>query len=97
MAEVLGVLWVAVTAYAVWSARDVAHRWLTLSHPAPEGGAEDVELPEDIEALAACESELWAQEEIRKTAIERYMLLDGKLTEEARWNLVRKAIGIGQR
>lgn len=87
--------WVAVFAYAVHTAKGIAARvWPDPVPDEPAVGA--IELPADIEARAQQESEGWAQEEVRVVARERYVALrDTKLTEAAKWNLVRKAVGLG--
>ena len=91
--------WVAVAVYAVWAARDVALRWVALATPAvPTEDAPLIEIPADIEALAQQESALWAQDDVRKAARERYdALRSSALSDVDRWNLVRKALGIGTR
>jgi hypothetical protein len=49
---------------------------------------EDVEIPEDLVALAMTHSEGWAQEDTIKAIRERYEQLRD-------WNRVRSAFGIG--
>lgn len=91
--------WVAVAAYGVWACRDVALRFVALATPpVPVEDAPLIEIPADIEALAQQESALWAQDDVRKAARERYdALRTSALSDVDRWNLVRKALGIGTR
>lgn len=95
----LSLAWVAVAVYAVWACRDVALRWVALATPpAVTDDTPLIEIPADIEALAQQESALWAQDDVRKAARERYdALRSSALSDVDRWNLVRKALGIGTR
>ena len=88
--------WVSVAVYAVSHAADIAHRWLDLHTPSTDPIEVPIVLPADVEALAQQESAVWAQDDVRKAARERYdALRDSALSEQDRWNLVRKALGIG--
>ncbi len=91
------VVWAGVAVYAIRQAVALAHRWFALHEIAPDADAPAViELPADIEALASRESALWAQEDVRKVARERFdALRQSDLTNAQRWNLVRKALGVG--
>lgn len=91
------VVWAGVAVYAIRQAVALAHRWLSLHEPPPdEATPAVVELPADIEALASRESALWAQEDVRKVARERFdALRQSALSDAQRWNLVRKALGVG--
>jgi hypothetical protein len=42
------------------------------------------------------ESEEWAQEQVLQTAKERYVKVqDASMSDAQKWNLVRRALGIG--
>lgn len=82
------ILWPAAFAYAVWRFAAVAERWAPVAPDvAPE--PEDVEVPDDLVALALTHSETWAQEDTLKAMRERYADLKD-------WQKVRFAFGIGR-
>ena len=78
-------LWVAVTAYAVWRLAAVAERFV----PTPPKDQAPVQVPHDLMAFALSHEEEWAQEDVMKAIRERY-----ELTND--WNAVRMAFGIGR-
>ncbi len=78
-------LWVAVTAYAVWRLAAVADRFA----PPPPKDQTPVPVPQDLLAFALSHEEEWAQEDVMKAIRERY-----ELTND--WNAVRSAFGIGR-
>lgn len=97
--------WAGVFAYAVRRAGEVSERWLAVAYrPAPfvgessghsgERGAtvipQKVEIPDDLEAFAAAESEPWAQEDMRQVIREKFHEYKGD------WQKVRIAVGIGE-
>jgi hypothetical protein len=88
MTVVGDILWPAAFAYAVWRFAAVAERWAPAAPDvAPE--PEDVEVPDDLVALALTHSETWAQEDTLKAMRERYADLKD-------WQKVRFAFGIGR-
>ncbi len=88
--------WVSLGVYAVRRADVAVHRWMDLSVPKAEAGVEPLEIPEDIVALAQTYGEAWAQEDVLKVARERFEATrDSAIPAHQRWNLVRKALGIG--
>lgn len=94
---VASLAWACVAVYAIASLRAFGADWLDAQRgPVPEEADAPLELPADIEALAQQESALWAQDDVRKAARERYdALRTSALSDADRWNLVRKALGIG--
>ena len=89
-------LWVVLGYYAVRRMDCAVQRWLDLQVPKAEAESDPVEIPEDIVALAQTYTESWAQEDVLKAARERFEATrDTTLTPHQRWNLVRKALGIG--
>lgn len=93
----LGLVWAAVVVFALVRTEAVLRHWLGLVYPPATTTEQDVEVPQDIVALAMRESEEWAQEEVLKAAKERFLKVkDATMPEAQRWNLVRKALGIGE-
>lgn len=80
-------LWAAVVVYAVYTVADVAQLFAPVraeaTIPPP------VEVPEDLQAVAAQEQAGWAQEEVLRAIRERFEDLKD-------WNKVRSAFGIGR-
>lgn len=99
MTDLLAVLAVcAVAVYAVREGAAVARQWVAAKYPAPETAVGAIAVPEDIVAKAMAESEEWAQEEVLKVARERFASIkDATMPDAQKWNLVRRAIGIGAR
>lgn len=89
-------LWVLLGLYAVRRIDCAVQRWLDLQVVAQEATMPPLEIPEDIVALAHTYSEAWAQEDVLKAARERFEATrDSAIPVNQRWNLVRKALGIG--
>ncbi len=86
-------VWAAVAAFFVRRIDRWVHLYLSLVH-SPQEGAEPVEIPDDLEALAlneqgpTPESTASVQDEIREGMLERF----SKLKD---WNKVRRAYGVG--
>ncbi len=90
-------IWAAVAVFALVRIEAVVRHWLRLVYVAPVATEQDVEVPQDIAALAMRESEEWAQEEVIKAAKERFLKVkDTTMPDAQRWNLVRRALGIGE-
>lgn len=90
-------IWAAVVVYALVRIEAVVRHWLALVYPPAIPTEQDVEVPQDIMALAMRESEEWAQEEVIKAAKERFLKVkDATMPDGQRWNLVRRALGIGE-
>jgi hypothetical protein len=90
-------VWSAVVCFVVIRTEAVVRHWLALVHPPERIAEEDLVVPADIVALAMRESEEWAQEEVLKAARERYMTItDAAMPESQKWNLVRRALGVGE-
>jgi hypothetical protein len=83
MSDTAHVLWAIVAAYAVWRFAAVVECF------APHADADEVEVPEDLVALAMTHTEGWAQEDTLKAMRERYDQLRD-------WNRVRAAFGVGR-
>lgn len=84
-------VWASVVLVILWRVDLIAHAVLSLhTVPASTHDAEAVVIPDDLEAFALEEVELWAQEQVRDVIRERY-------TDLKDWNLVRRAVGIGDR
>ena len=89
-------LWVLLGYYAVRRIDCAVQRWLDLQVPKADAESAPLEIPEDIVALAHTYSEAWAQEDVLKAARERFEATrDSAIPAHQRWNLVRKALGIG--
>jgi hypothetical protein len=80
------ILWPVALCWAVSRIASAVERFA----PQPDEMAQDddVEIPEDLVALAMTHSEGWAQEDTIKAIRERYEQLRD-------WNRVRSAFGIG--
>jgi len=90
-------VWALVMVLLVERANRLLHRWLTLHYPVAQVEEHEVVVPTDLVALAMRESEEWAQEEVLKAARERYMkITDAAMPESQKWNLVRRALGVGE-
>lgn len=90
-------VWAAVVVFGLIRLEAVARHWLALVYPPLVPTEQDVEVPQDIMALAMRESEEWAQEEVIKAAKERFLKVkDATMPDGQRWNLVRRALGIGE-
>jgi hypothetical protein len=80
------ILWPVALCWAVSRMAEAAERFAPQVDEARQD--EDVEIPEDLVALAMTHSEGWAQEDTIKAIRERYEQLRD-------WNRVRSAFGIG--
>lgn len=90
-------VWAAVVCFAVHRVEAVTRHWLSLVYPPVPVTEQDVVVPPDIVAVAMRESEEWAQEEVLQTAKERFLKVkDTAMPDAQRWNLVRRALGIGE-
>lgn len=93
----VGLVWAAVVVFALVRTEAVLRHWLSLVYPPATVTEQDLEVPQDIVALAMRESEEWAQEEVLTAAKERFLKVkDATMPDAQRWNLVRKALGIGE-
>lgn len=94
---IAALVWAGVVVFALVRTEAVVRHWLALTYPPSVPTEQDVLVPQDIVALAMRESEEWAQEEVLKAAKERFLKVkDATMPEGQRWNLVRKALGIGE-
>ncbi len=94
---IAALVWAGVVVFALVRTEAVIRHWLSLVHPPAAIAEQDVEVPQDIVALAMRESEEWAQEEVLKAAKERFLKVkDATMPDAQRWNLVRRALGIGE-
>ena len=90
-------VWAAVAVLLIERANRLAETWLARHYPARPVEEHEVVVPQDLVALAMRESEEWAQEEVLKAARERYMkITDAAMPESQKWNLVRRALGVGE-
>lgn len=90
-------VWAGVAIFALVRLEALVRHWLALVYPPALPTEQDVEVPQDIMALAMRESEEWAQEEVLKAAKERFLKVkDATMPDAQRWNLVRRALGIGE-
>ena len=89
MSDAAHVLWAIVAAYDVWRLAAVVELFAPSHAPEASDAVDDVEIPEDLVALAMTQSEGWAQEDTIKAIRERYEQLRD-------WNRVRAAFGIGR-
>ena len=87
MSDAAHLLWAAVAVYAVWRFAAVVECFAP--HAGTETDADEVEVPEDLVALAMTHTEGWAQEDTIKAMRERYDQLRD-------WNRVRAAFGVGR-
>ncbi len=78
-----------VGCYAVWAARDVALRFVPVVPAAPPLLVQPSEVPDDLKALAAQQGAEWAQADVMQVIREKY-------AEYGDWNLVRRAVGLGE-
>ena len=90
LALVPHLIWAAVAVYAIWRIAAVVTEFTPKAIAATKPSAPSEEIPEDLMALAASETETWAQEELVRVIQERYDALKD-------WNRVRSAMGIGIR
>jgi len=81
------ILWPVALCWAVSRMAEAVERFAPQADEARQD--EDVEIPEDLVALAMTHSEGWAQEDTIKAIRERYEQLRD-------WNRVRAAFGIGR-
>lgn len=98
--NVLTLGWLGVAVYAIWAAHHMMqHAVDTLAKTATslqeyraklKAPDEPIPVPEDLAALAASESEAWAQRDMMRVIRERYDDLHD-------WNLVRTAMGVAQK
>ena len=94
---IAALVWAGVVVFALVRTEAVVRHWLALTYPPVVPTEQDVEVPQDIMALAMRESEEWAQEEVIKAAKERFLKVkDATMPDGQRWNLVRRALGIGE-
>jgi hypothetical protein len=94
---IVALVWAGVVVFALVRTEALIRHWLTLVYPPALPTEQDVEVPQDIMALAMRESEEWAQEEVLKAAKERFLKVkDTTMPDAQRWNLVRRALGIGE-
>jgi hypothetical protein len=84
------IVWAAVAIYVVWRVEVVLAEFTPIAIASKTASAPAEEIPEDLMALAAAETEVWAQEELVRVIQERYDALKD-------WNRVRSAMGIGIR
>jgi hypothetical protein len=89
MSDAAHVLWAIVAAYAGWRLAAVVELFAPVRASEAADAIEDVDIPEDLVALAMTQSEGWAQEDTIKAIRERYEQLRD-------WNRVRAAFGIGR-
>ena len=82
-------IWACVVVYVTWRAEVLTQAWMRLHHP-KEQDPDPIAIPDALEAFALLESELHAQESVRDVIRDRY-------AELKNWNLVRRAIGVGER
>lgn len=82
------IIWAVVAGAFLWRLDRFAYAWLALRDPKAHE-PEVVVIPDDLEALALDENAPWAQEQVRETIRERFAALKN-------WNLVRRAVGIGE-
>lgn len=88
----VGVGLIALALAVAYGAHRLAGAWVTVGTWVPPRAADPqgaVAIPDDIKAWALEFGEEWAQDDALKAAAERYQTLND-------WNLVRRAIGIGQ-
>lgn len=83
------VIWAIVAGAFLWRLDRFAYAWLAI-HDSKAHEPEIVTIPDDLEAVALEENESWAQEQMRDVIRERFADLKN-------WNLVRRAIGVGER
>lgn len=89
-------VWAGVVVFALVRGERLVRDWWTHRYPPVQLTEQDVEVPQDIVALAMRESEEWAQEQVLQTAKERYLKVqDASMPDAQKWNLVRRALGIG--
>lgn len=89
MSDAAHVLWAIVAAYAVWRLAAVVELFAPVRASEAADAIEDVDIPEDLVALAMTQSEGWAQEDTLKAMRERYAELQD-------WQKVRFAFGVGR-
>ena len=90
MSDAAHLLWAIVATYAVWRFAAVLERFAPVPPtPLAELLPENVEVPDDLLALAMTQSESWAQEDTIRAMKERYLDLKD-------WQKVRSAFGIGR-
>lgn len=89
MSDAAHVLWAIVAAYAVWRLAAVVELFAPVRASEAADAIEDVDIPEDLVALAMTHSEPWAQEDTLKAMRERYAELQD-------WQKVRFAFGVGR-
>ena len=82
-------LWAAVVVYAIRTAASLAREFRSVAEPSFGVIPPPVEVPEDLQAVAAQEQAGWAQEEVLRAIRERFDDLKD-------WNKVRSAFGIGR-
>ena len=89
-------VWAGVVVFALVRGERLVRDWWAHRYPPVQLTEQDVEVPQDIVALAMRESEEWAQEQVLQTAKERYLKVqDASMPDAQKWNLVRRALGIG--
>ncbi len=90
-------VWAGVVVFALVRGERVLRDWWRHRYPPVLITEQDVVVPEDIVALAMRESEEWAREQVMQTAKERYVKMqDANVADHQKWNLVRRALGIGE-
>lgn len=86
---IASVIWAGVAVLFIVMVSGVADEWIDLKRQTTEEPA-DLDIPDDLAALALGENEKWAQEETIKVIRERYATYRD-------WNQVRAAMGVAQR
>ena len=90
-------VWAAVVTFGLVRGERVLRDWWRHRYPPAPLTEQEVVVPQDIVALAMRESEEWAQEQVLQTAKERYLKVqDAAMPDPQKWNLVRRALGIGE-
>lgn len=104
---VASLVWSGVTAYGLWRADLLAARMLAAQERAGDDAnairratnakpnRAQVELPDDLNAVALQESELWAQDSMRQVMIEKFLEFHTGDSAET-WQKVRRAVGVGE-
>ena len=80
-------IWAIVVLVLAFRMERLANRLMSVKFPS-QIDAPSEPIPDDLEAFALMESELYAQESVREVIRNRY-------TDLKDWNLVRRAVGIG--
>ena len=88
----VGVGLIALAVALAYAAHRLAQAWERVALPVPKADtlSAPVVVPDDLKAWAAEFGEAWAVEDVIKACEDRYRTLQD-------WNLVRRAVGVGQR